>query len=223
MKFILLYIGLFIGLTAFSQETNTSIGFSLSPNYSSVRYPNANVFSDIDIEVIQSGTKGELGLSGNFFFQYELMDKLFVTWGVGVQNYRYARELFSEDEVMSLKSVYSQHYLQLNTSIKYRIVNSLYVRAGMGVDLLAEARYKLLNSASDDIQEGKDGANFKEAMLPISFGVGYELKLSERVNLMAEVFGTLVVTDAIVISPNLAELQRKPWQLGASIGVIRSF
>ena len=207
-----------------AQETNTSIGFLLSPNFSNVHYSKVSAEDQMDLEEAQTNTTGVIGLSGSSFFQYKLTDKLFVTWGLGAQNYRHTRTYSTEDETFTSKKAYSQYYLQIQAAVKYRIFRALYVRAGLGVDLLLEAHYRASDSFSDGYyHKGNDSSKFKGAMVPISLGAGYELKLTDRVNLVAELFGTVVTTNALDITPNSFVLQRKPWQLGTSIGVIRSF
>ncbi len=226
MRSLLLTICVLFGINANSQETKTSIGFSLTPNFSSIYYVDDGSYPLDYIDYLKLYTKGSIGLSGNVFFQYEVTDKLFITWGLGVQNYRYSRMFFSQaplDHIVYTTKTYSQYYLQLNTSVKYRIHKTLYVRVGIGVDVLAEPRVKSISSEPSENYKGDDNTNFKEAMIPISLGVGYELKLTDRLNLMAELFGTMIVTDALDSAPNTSVLQRKPWQLGFSIGVIRSF
>ena len=230
MRLLLLTIYVLIGANANAQETKTSIGFALSPNYSSVRYVDNGAFSQSDIELIELRTTGAPGLSGNVFFQYELMDKLFITWGLGIQNYRYSTTYYSQSQIeypeLSVKTTYSQFYLQLSTSVKYQIYKTLYVRAGIGADVLAEPRVEITQSCPtcQYYYKGDDhSSNFKEAMLPISLGVGYELKLSDRLNLMSELFGTMVMTDAKYSISSLNSLPQRPLQVGFSLGIIRSF
>ena len=228
MRSLLLTIFVLIGANANAQETKTSMGFVLSPNFSSVRYNTNGNSSQSYLEVIESATSGAIGLSGNIFFQYELLDKLFITWGLGVQNYRFSTryESVNQGGSNSLKTIYSQYYLELNASVKYRIYKTLYARAGIGADVLADPRKKAIKpcpSCDEVVKTNDNPSNFKEAMLPLSFGLGYELKLTDRLNLMTELFGTMIVTDALDLKPNSNMIQRKPVQLGFSLGVIRSF
>ena len=226
MRLLLLIFYILIGVQTNAQETKTSIGLVLSPHFSSQRYFISGSASESSLEKAKSSTIGQIGLSGSVFFQYELTKKLFVTWGLGVQNYRHKREiLFAGGAGYYSLRTHSQHYLQLNTSIKYRIIKTFYARAGIGVDILAEARYKIYSNSSSGgfAYVGDDIANFKEAMVPVQLGFGYELKLTDRWNLMTELYGTTVVTGAIDISEDTSNLQRKPWQLGFNIGFIRSF
>lgn len=230
MRLLLLTICALIGGNVNAQEAKTSIGFALSPNYSSVRYVDNGTFSQSDIDLIESGTTGSAGLSGNIFFQYELMDKLYITWGLGIQNYRYSTTYYSQSQIeypeLSVNTTYSQFYLQLSASVKYRMYKTLYVRAGIGADVLAEPRVEITQSCPtcEYYYKGDDhSSNFKEAMLPVSLGVGYELKLTDRLNLMSELFGTMVVTDANHVTGSSNSLQQRPLQLGFSLGIIRSF
>jgi hypothetical protein len=214
----------------------------LSPNYSSIIYLNEGSFQDADVELIKSGTSGELGLSGNFFYQYSLTDKLFITWGIGLQNYSYSTTYYSQTQLehsdIQRNTKYNQHYLQFNTSIKYRLYKTLYARAGVGVDLLVEQRAKRTETCPgcEYSYQGEDNSGvYNEAMLPASFGLGYELKLNEKLNLMTELYGSMSLTNAFsntvftdqvqvfqgaVLKPHL---QQRPFQLGFNIGIVRSF
>ena len=242
MRSLLLLLCLFFGIGVNAQETKTSIGFSLSPNYSSVIYQNEGGFQDADIELIKSGTSGELGLSGNFFYQYKLKDKLFITWGLGLQNYSYSTSYYSQTQIehsdIQRNTKYNQHYIQFNTSVKYRLYKTLYARAGIGVDLLVEQRAKRTETcpSCEYSYQGEDNSGvYNVAMLPVSFGIGYELKLNEKLNLMTELYGSMSLTNAfsntifsdqVEIIPGALlkpHLQQRPFQLGFKIGIIRSF
>lgn len=230
MRFLLLTICFFTGIIANAQETKTSMGFSLSPSFSSVRYVDDGSYPTGYIDLIESHTTGSIGLSGNVFFQYEASEKFLITWGLGVQNYRYRTTYFSETQIdhptIKRTTTYSQYYLGLNANIKYRIYKMFYARVGVGADVIVEPRIKIKEScpSCEYSFKGNDYASdFKEVIVPVSLGVGHELKLTDRLNLMTELFGTMVVTDALHIVANSSVLQRKPWKLGFSIGVIRSF
>ena len=242
MKSLLLFLSLFTWANLNAQETKTSIGFSLSPSYSSILYKNDGSFQDSDVDLIKSGTNGELGLSGNFFFQYKLMDKLYATFGLGVQNYSYSTTYYSQTNIehptISRETKYSQYYLQLNTSVKYHFYKTFYARAGIAVDLLAEQRANRTETCPtcEYSYQGKDNSGiYNEAMVPASLGLGYELKLNDKLNLMAEVYGSLSLTDGFYSTvftdqvqifqgdPLKPHLQQRPYQLGCKIGIIRSF
>ena len=242
MRSILLCFGFFLVFKSFAQQTNTSIGFSLHPNVSSLRYHNNGSFSDADVELIELGTHPKLGLSGNIFFQYSLMDKLFVTWGLGIQNYSSRATYYSQSNIehpeIIRETEYMQYYLQFNTSVKYFIFQSLYVTAGVGVDLLVEQRARRTETCPwcYYLYQGDDYSRiYKETMIPAFVGVGYEFKLNEKWDLMTELFGTMSLTDALLTTvfsdqvQNFPEalskphLQQRPFQLGCKLGVIRSF
>jgi hypothetical protein len=229
-------------LNSFAQETRTSLGFSLHPNVSSLLYRNDGSFSDADVELIESGTHSKLGLSGNFFFQYKLTDKLFVTWGLGIQNYSSRATYYSQSNIehpeITRETEYMQYYIQFNTSLKYFVFKSLYATAGVGVDLLAEQRARRTETCPwcYYLYQGDDYSRiYNEAIIPAFVGVGYELKLSDRWNLMTELFGSMSLTDALMTTvftdqvQNFPQallkphLQQRPFQLGCKIGIIRSF
>lgn len=229
MRSLLLILCFSLSASAHAQETKTSMGFALSPNFSTIRYTNTGDVTQENFDLMKSATSGSLGLSGNVFFQYKVTDKFYITWGLGIQNYRYqwnySEPPQNEIPTMGLNLKHSQHYIQLNVSAKYRIYKTVYVRAGIGADLLAEDKAKLYLTCSDceETYVGSgDSNNFKEAMLPVSVGVGYELKLTERLNIMAELFGATSLTNALEETPG-AQLEQRPLQLGFSLGIIRSF
>jgi len=242
MRSLLLFFYLFLGFNVLAQETKTAIGFSLNPSYSSIVYKKTGAFSDTDIEQIKSGTQGELGLSGNFFFQYALKEKLFATLGLGIQNYSYSTSYYSQSQIehsdIQRNTKYHQYYIQWNTSLKYRPFKMLYFTAGIGVELLAEQRVKRTETcpSCEYSYQGDDySAIYKEALVPASLGLGYELKLNDQLNLMAEVFGSISLSDAFmttVFSDQVQDfpeallkphLQQRPFQAGCKIGIIRSF
>ncbi|MDG1333082.1 MAG: outer membrane beta-barrel protein [Crocinitomicaceae bacterium] len=242
MRSILLFSLLLVGSSLLAQETKTSIGFSLNPSYSSVLYQKTGTFSDADIELIESGTNGQLGLSGTFFFQYKLTDKLFIDWGLGLQNYRYNTTYYSQTNIehsdIQRDTKYSQYYIQFNTSLKYRLFKTLYVRAGIGIDLLADHRAERTETCPTceyNYQGIDNSAIYKEAIFPASFGLGYELKLKDNLNLMAELFGSMSLSDAFMTTLFTDQVQelpgallkqhlhQRPFQVGCKIGIIRSF
>lgn len=229
MRSLLLIICFSITASAQAQETKTSMGFALSPNFSTIRYTNNGDITQENFDLMKSATSGSLGLSGNVFFQYNVTDKFYITWGLGIQNYRYQLNYSeppqNEIPTMGLNLKHSQHYIQLSVSAKYRIYKTLYVRTGIGADLLAEERTKVYSTSSagdNSFIEKNNSGNSTEAILPVTLGVGYELKLAKRLNLMAEMFGTTSLTNARVKSPS-AQLEERPIQLGFSLGIIRSF
>lgn len=230
MRSLLLTICTLIGATTSAQETKTSIGFALSPNYSSIRYIDGDLPVGY-VDDLESGTKGSLGLSGNIFFQYETTKNLFFTWGLGIQNYRYMTTYYSQEQIdhptIVSNTKYSQHYIQLSASVKYRIYKTLYVRAGIGADILAEQHARITQSCPtcESFSQGNDNSPpLKTALVPATFGIGYELKLNDKLNLMSELFGTMSLTGAYEeISSSSYILQQRPLQLGLSLGIIRSF
>ncbi len=182
------------------------------------------------IDLIESHTNGSIGLSGNVFFQYEVSKKFLITWGLGIQNYRYRTTYFSQSQIehpsIERVTTYSQYYLGVNANIKYRIYKTFYARVGVGADVIVEPRVTIKEScpSCEYSFKGNDNtSNFNEVIVPVSLGVGYELKLTDRLNLMTELFGTMVVTDAIQKTDLSSALQQKPLQAGCSIGIIRSF
>lgn len=242
MRLLLFLFGIIFGAQLNAQETKTSIGFSLSPNFSSVLYKNEGSFQEADVELIKFGTHGELGLSGTFFFQYELTDKLFAVWGLGLQNYSSRTTYYSqtniEHSMISRETKYNQIYLQFNTSLKYRVYKTLYVRGGIASNFLVEQRAKRTETCPtcDYSYQGEDNSGiFNEVILPASFGLGYELQLNDNLHLMAELYGSMSLTDAFrstVFSDQVQlfpgallkpHLQQRPFQLGCEIGIIRSF
>ena len=242
MRLLLLTICVLFGMNANAQETKTSIGFSLTPSFSSIRYIDDGTYPSGYLETINSDTKGSIGLSGNIFFQYDVSEKFLITWGLGIQNYRYQTSYYTQTEIehptISRETKYSQHYLEFNVSAKYRIYKTLYARAGVGVDLLIEQHAKRLEicPTCEYSYKGDDNSsNFNPAMVPVSLGVGYEMKLNDRLNLLAEMSGSMSVTNAfestfftdqVANIPDSAinpHVQQKPFQLGFSLGLIRSF
>lgn len=229
MRSLLLFICLTVCASTHAQETKTSIGFVLSPNFSTVRY--TKLGSDIEgiFEEMKSATRGSLGLSGSVFFQYEISDKFLINWGLGIQNYRYQLKYTwppqNQDSSTGSIQKYSQHYIQLNVSAKYRIYKTLYVRAGIGVDLLAEQGLKIYKTSSVEgntlIMKDNSG-NSAEGMFPVVLGVGYELKLTKNLHLLSELFGTTSLTN-VLESTTSSQFEQRPMQLGISLGIIRSF
>lgn len=229
MRSLLLIVCFSVIASAQAQETKSSMGFVLSPNFSTLRYTNDGSVTQENFDQTKSATSGSLGISGNIFFQYQVTDKFYITWGLGIQNYRYQLNYFelpqNEVPTMGLNLKHSQHYIQLNVSAKYRIYKTLYVRTGIGADLLAEERIKVYSTSStgdNTFIEKNNWGNSTEALLPVSLGVGYELKVAKRLNLMAEMFGTTSLTNAREEALG-AQLEQRPMQLGFSLGIIRSF
>ena len=266
MRLLLLTAFIFIGINANAQDSTliqdstiiqdstaiqlisiknarTSIGFTLSPNFSSIRYVDNGNLPDGYIDELKSGTTGTLGFSASFFFLNELTDKLFVQWGLGAQNYRYRTSYYNqvqlEHPTINRETTYNQYYLQIGASLKYRVYRTLYARAGIGVDILMEQRAERTESCPtcDYYYKGEDyGSRFKEVLVPVNFGLGYEMKLNDRLNLVTELFGTMSLTRAyegLTFSDQVGvleynpitnvHLQQKPLQIGFSIGIIRSF
>ena len=229
MRAFLLFICLTVCASAQAQASKTSIGFVLSPNFSTVRYTKLGSDLGGSFEEMKSATRGSLGLSGSVFFQYEISDKFLLNWGLGVQNYRYQLKYTwpQQNQDSSTGSIrkYSQHYLQLQVSAKYRIYKTLYVRAGIGADLLAEERLNIYKTSSTEgnslIMKEKFG-NSAEGMFPVVLGVGYELKLSKNLHLLSELFGTTSLTNALEKTPS-PQFEQRPIQLGISLGLMRSF
>lgn len=243
MRSLLLFIGFSLSFSANAQDSKTAIGFVLSPNFSTINYIQSGQFSQEDVDIIDAGTTGKIGLSGSAFFQYEISDRFFVIWNLGVENYRYHTSYYRQAQIehptINRETSYSQYYLQIGGSLKYRIYKTLYARAGIGVNLLLEQRVERSESCPtcEYYYKGADyGSRFKESLIPVSFGVGYELKLNDRLNLVTELFGSMALTGAYetlnfpenvqsleYYQPNSPHLQQKPLQLGFSLGIIRSF
>ena len=244
MRLLLLSILLLIGAKTHAQETKTSIGFSLSPNYSSIRYikVDAGTYSDEYLNELKAETHGAVGLSGEVFFQYKLTDKFLINWGLGLQGYRSRASYYTQSQLehptIQRETKYTQHYLQVNVSAKYRFYESLYARIGIGGDFLLEqhARRTETCPTCDYSYQGRDHSSvFSESMLPASVGLGYEMKLNEHLQFMTELYGTMSLTNAFsntVFSDQVQffpdallteHMQQRPFQLGLKMGVICSF
>lgn len=244
MRLLLLSILLISVAKTHAQETKTSIGFSLNPNYSSIRYikSETGAYSDGYLNELKVGTHGAVGLSGEVFFQYKLTDKFLINWGIGLQNYRSRISYYSQSQLehptIQRDTKYTQYYLQINVSAKYRFYESFYARVGVGGDFLLEqhARRTETCPTCDYSYQGRDHSSvFSEAMLPVSVGLGYEMKLNDRLQFMTELYGTISLTNAFsdtVFSDQVQffsdvllteHMQQRPFQFGLKMGVIRSF
>ncbi|MFT5777895.1 MAG: hypothetical protein ACI837_000843 [Crocinitomicaceae bacterium] len=233
---LLIIIASFCFTHLFAQETNTAIGFTLSPGFSAPRYVSSGAYTQGKVDSIKGHESGKVGLSGDFFFQYTLSHRISVDWGLGARYYGYRSSIYSELTPSvagySRFARYSQYYIRFQTSGKFRFYKTLYARLGVGLNLLAESREKVdvLSPTENYSYSGTDNRNFKEALWTVTFGLGYEMKMTDKINLVAEFYGSSGFTRSTDFTNTLgpivdskAPLDRVPMLVGITLGIIRYF